>query len=92
MDGRTALTRFANSIIHQNVADEILTVRLRVALGGRLASSTTTRLDPAGLAKLVDATLEAAAARPVDPGWPGLTPPRANDEDSSTTAPPHPVA
>ncbi|HEX2023377.1 MAG TPA: TldD/PmbA family protein [Acidimicrobiales bacterium] len=75
--GRSALTRFANSAIHQNVADDHLSVRLRVVAGGRMAAATTTRVDAEGLGRLVERTLEAAAVRPPDPGWPGLAPPAA---------------
>jgi predicted Zn-dependent protease len=72
--GRTALTRFANSTIHQNVADQRLAVRLRLVAGGRLAASGTDRTDAPALRRLVESTLEAATLRPVDPGWPGLAP------------------
>lgn len=71
--GTEALTRFANSFIHQNVAEELSHVYVRVALDGRTASSA---LDgPAaddGLRRLVDGVLDAARVRPVDPDWPGL--------------------
>ena len=40
--GRDSLTRFANSFIHQNVAEEGSTVSIRVAVDGRVASATTT--------------------------------------------------
>jgi predicted Zn-dependent protease len=73
--GRSALTRFANSAIHQNVADDHRWARLKVVVGGRTATAGTNRLDPAGLARLVERSLEAARLRPVDPGWPGLAPP-----------------
>ena len=43
--GESALTRFANSFIHQNVGEDADTVTLRVAIGGRVASGTTTYLD-----------------------------------------------
>ena len=41
--GRSELTRFANSFIHQNVGEEYVNVRLRVALDGRVASVTGNR-------------------------------------------------
>ena len=72
--GNLALTRFANSFIHQNVAEVGESVSLRVALDGRLASATTTRTDPESLAAFVDATVETAALQPEDPTWPGLAP------------------
>lgn len=39
--GRWALTRFANSVIHQNMASEGISVSIRAVLGKRLAASTT---------------------------------------------------
>jgi predicted Zn-dependent protease len=66
-----ALTRFAGSAIHQNVADEQVAVHLRLTLdGGRTASASTTRVS--GVADLVAATLAAARLRPRDDSWPGL--------------------
>lgn len=73
--GRSALTRFANSHIHQNVADDHHHARLKVVSAGRSATATSNRLDDEGLARLVERALAAAAVRPVDPGWPGLAPP-----------------
>ena len=73
--GRSALTRFANSSIHQNVADDFVWARLRVSVGGRLASAGTDRPDAGGLERLVERTLAAAQMRAVDPEWPGLAPP-----------------
>ena len=72
---RPALTRFANSFIHQNVGEAGVSVSLKLALSdGRVAAASTTRVDTAGLTALVDGTLAAAALRPVDPDWPGLAP------------------
>jgi predicted Zn-dependent protease len=73
--GRPALTRFANSFIHQNVGEVAASVTLKVAVDGRVASATTTRFDRDGLSNLVETTLAAAALRPVDSDWPGLAPP-----------------
>ena len=70
-----ALTRFANSAIHQNVADATTTVRLRLHLDGRTASGSTTRTDSDGLQALVERTIAAARLSPPDAAWPGLTPP-----------------
>jgi predicted Zn-dependent protease len=75
--GELALTRFANSHIHQNVADVAMTVRLRLHLDGRTAAGSTTRTDPDGLRRLVEGTARAARLSPPDPGWPGLAPPAA---------------
>lgn len=77
IEGPAALTRFANSAIHQNVAEDDRSVYLKVAVGGRTAAATTTRSDDEGLAALVERTLAAAALRPPDPDWPGMAPPSA---------------
>lgn len=72
---RLALTRFANSVIHQNVADETVGIRIRVHRDGRTASGSSTRADDDGIRALVERTLAAVAVAPVDPGWPGLAEP-----------------
>jgi predicted Zn-dependent protease len=69
-----ALTRFATSFIHQNVADATTTVRLRLHLDGRTAGGSTTLVDTDGLTALVSRTVEAARLCPPDPAWPGLAP------------------
>ncbi len=73
--GRSALTRFANSSIHQNVANDFVGARVKVSMGGRAASAGTDRPDAAGLERIVERALAAAAMRAVDPEWPGLAPP-----------------
>jgi predicted Zn-dependent protease len=70
-----ALTRFANSAIHQNVADATTTVRLRLHLDGRTAGGSTTVTDADGLQSLVERTIAASRLSPPDQAWPGLTPP-----------------
>ncbi|RLE16324.1 MAG: TldD/PmbA family protein [Actinobacteria bacterium] len=70
--GTSSLTRFANSFIHQNVSEDIEQVTLKVALEGKVASSTTTATSPDALAGFVDSTLETAATQPVDEDWPGM--------------------
>jgi predicted Zn-dependent protease len=73
--GVSALTRFANDRIHQNVSEVAREVRLTVAVGGRVARASTTRTDDAGLAALAERALAAAALRPADPHFAGLAPP-----------------
>jgi predicted Zn-dependent protease len=74
--GVSALTRFANSFIHQNVSEDVSHVLLRVALDGRTASSSLDGpTDDETLGRLVVNVLEAARVAPLDAGWPGLTPP-----------------
>ncbi|HSJ36042.1 MAG TPA: metallopeptidase TldD-related protein, partial [Acidimicrobiia bacterium] len=74
-DGRTALTRFANSFIHQNITQDTVTVELRVEVDGRVSSSSATVAEPDALARLAHATVESARLQPVDDEWPGLTAP-----------------
>jgi predicted Zn-dependent protease len=73
--GNLALTRFANSFIHQNVAEEGEAVSLRVAVDGRVASSKTTATGDDSLAAFVGAALETATMQPVDDDWAGVTAP-----------------
>jgi predicted Zn-dependent protease len=70
-----ALTRFANSFIHQNVAEATTAVRLRLHADGRTAAGNTTIVDTQGLHGLVERTIAAARLCPPDPQWPGLAPP-----------------
>ena len=44
-----ALTRFANNIIHQNVAERDAEVTLRIFIGKQIGTASTNRLDQAGL-------------------------------------------
>src|SRR6185437_1060296 len=54
--GKTALTRFANNIIHQNVAEENYGVSVRTVFGGRTARATTNRFDDESLRDVVKAS------------------------------------
>jgi predicted Zn-dependent protease len=72
---RHGLTRFANSFIHQHVGEDTVTVTLRLAVDGRTATVSTTALDEPSLDELVVTGLASAQLQPVDPYWPGATPP-----------------
>ena len=54
--GRTALTRFANNTIHQNVAEENYSVSVRTVFGGRTARATTNKLDDESLRRVVQSS------------------------------------
>src|SRR3984957_4170078 len=54
--GKSALTRFANNIIHQNVAEENYAVSVRTAFGQRTARSTTNKLDDDSLKRVVQSS------------------------------------
>ena len=58
--GRSALTRFANNIIHQNVEEETAVLSVRAVIGRRTARATTNRFDEESLRRVV-ATAEALA-------------------------------
>lgn len=66
------LTRFANSYIHQNVADTTTEVQLRIHSEGRTTSASSTLVGTDALRALVERTAAAAEFSPADPGWPGL--------------------
>ncbi len=70
-----ALTRFANSQIHQNVAETNVTVNLRFVLGKRVAVASSDRTDDEGLRRL--AANAAAIAKVVEEleDWGGLPEP-----------------
>jgi predicted Zn-dependent protease len=54
--GKTALTRFANNNIHQNVAEENYGVSLRTVFNGRTARAMTNKLDNESLRRVVAAS------------------------------------
>jgi PmbA protein len=54
--GTSALTRFANNIIHQNVAEENYVVSVRTVFGGRTARATTNKLDGESLKRAVQSS------------------------------------
>src|ERR1700691_5470272 len=51
--GKSALTRFANNTIHQNVAEENYVVSVRAAFGGRTARAFTNKFDDESLRQVV---------------------------------------
>ncbi|MEE8198683.1 MAG: TldD/PmbA family protein [Thermoplasmata archaeon] len=64
---RTALTRFANSAIHQNVASEDVTLILRVVFGKGIGVARTNRIDLASAKEaLATATQLAKAQKPLE--------------------------
>ena len=51
--GQSALTRFANNTIHQNVAEENYIVSVRPVIDGKTARATTNKLDDDGIKRVV---------------------------------------
>jgi PmbA protein len=64
--GRSALTRFANNTIHQNVAEENYGVSVRTVFGGRTARATTNRFDDQSLKDVVRASEDLARVQEPD--------------------------
>ena len=60
-------TRFANNIIHQNVAEENYSVSVRTVFGGRTARATTNKLDDESLKRVVQASESLAKVQHPDP-------------------------
>ncbi len=73
----SALTRFANSTIHQNVAETNTLVRVRVAVEQRVGTASTNDLRPEALRALAGEALSTARFAPVNPDWPGLPAPQS---------------
>jgi PmbA protein len=63
-----ALTRFANNTIHQNVAEQVLTVSVRTVLDGQTARATTNKIDDESLRRAVAASKTLARSQPRTPG------------------------
>jgi PmbA protein len=61
-----ALTRFANSVIHQNMAEENVVVSVRTAFGKRTARATTNKLDDESLRRVVEASEKLARVQHAD--------------------------
>src|SRR5438309_8547545 len=56
--GRSALTRFANNMIHQNVAEEGTVISVRVAFDGKTARATTNKTDDDSLRRAVESATQ----------------------------------
>ena len=65
--GKSALTRFANNVIHQNVAEENYSVSVRTVFAGRTARATTNKLDEDSLNRVVVASESLAKVQHPDP-------------------------
>jgi PmbA protein len=64
--GQSALTRFANNTIHQNVAEENYGVSVRTVFGGRTARATTNKFDNESLSNVVKASEDLARVQAAD--------------------------
>lgn len=87
----TALTRFAESRVHQNTARVDGEARVRVVVdGAQVGVVATNDLSPDGLRSAAAAAVEAAKVTPPDPGFAGLAAPgsygTAGADDGATAA------
>jgi PmbA protein len=72
---RAQLTRFANSEIHQNVAETDASLNLRVAIGKRVGVASSNRLDDEGLRRLAETAVAIARNSAELEDWSGLPAP-----------------
>jgi len=62
-----ALTRFANNTIHQNVAEQTLSISVRTVVDGRTARVTTNKTDEESLRRAVSSAMSLARNEPENP-------------------------
>jgi len=62
-----ALTRFANNTIHQNVAEDMLGISVRVDVDGRTARASTNKTDDESLRRAVASAVSLARNQPKNP-------------------------
>jgi predicted Zn-dependent protease len=65
----SALTRFANNGIHQNVAEHTVNVSVRTQVDRRTARATTNRTDDDSLRAAIEASLSLAHSQPKNPNF-----------------------
>jgi len=86
---RSALTRFANNTIHQNVAEEGNHISVRVSFGGRTARATTNKSDDDSLRRVLQSAEDLARVQQPDPDLLPMPSPQdvaVNAADSGATA------
>src|SRR5215468_7053435 len=87
--GHSALTRFANNVIHQNVGEQNYGVSVRTVFGGRTARASTNKLDDESLKRVVQASENLAKVQQPDPDLlPAPTPQERDTANSFKTNPP----
>lgn len=77
-----ALTRFANSRIHQNVSERDATLRMRIVRDGRTGVATTNRLDEEGLREVVTRAVATSALATANHNGAPLAEPLASSADA----------
>jgi PmbA protein len=88
--GEQALTRFANNVIHQNVAEEGNSLSVRAVVNGRQARATTSRFDDHSLREVAERAVKIARLMDRDeellPLSDPITTPQLYHFDDSTAA------
>jgi predicted Zn-dependent protease len=75
MRSKSALTRFANDVIHQNVSEEDTVVSLRFVDGRRVGVTSSNGTDDASLERLSEAAASVSRLQPEDSGFTSLPAP-----------------
>jgi predicted Zn-dependent protease len=73
--GTSALTRFANNYIHQNVEDTSTAVRVRAIIGTKIGVAATDNVTPEGLQAVAHRAVELAKLQQENTGYAGLPDP-----------------
>lgn len=71
----SALTRFANNYIHQNVTETDLSVSVRAVINRKIGVAHTNKLDDASLQRVVDSAIAIASVQQEDPDFHSLPEP-----------------
>lgn len=69
------VTRYANSIIHQNLFEDNCRIYFRTALGKKIGLASTNSLTPSDLKRTLTNSIEIARMQPETSSFPGLTRP-----------------
>jgi PmbA protein len=81
-----ALTRFANSTIHQNVFEATVDVRIRAVVGTRVGVATTNQLGERSLVAAAQQAFQSASVAPENPEFKGLPGPQPMPEVNAYSA------
>ena len=81
--GHSALTRFANNTIHQNVAEENYVLSVRAVMSGKTARATTNKLDDESIRRTVQSAEAITRVQHEDPDLLPLVAP----EEAAANAP-----
>jgi predicted Zn-dependent protease len=85
----SALTRFANNAIHQNVSERTVHLSIRPVIDGRTARASTNRLDYGSILRVVEEAVAITRLTEPDPELPEMAkvlPPEPVDRYSAPTA------